>query len=206
MPKPAAPDHNHFHYRLRLGRAEPGTMPESTYRGRLRISQPMRSTPPANTWMRKRTRGLIVFYFSHLAASEEHRQRRKQRRKLEHCGEKPELPPPSFVWIPLEPSRHLWVTLPVPDGMTHQEAVKEALWSPITEDVRTALEWWVNFIDDKELPLNYSTAMQTQRFARDLLSGAPPSGLLIEYIGDLVNDGSVDHCRQPELSEFPCLI
>ena len=110
------------------------------------------------------------------------------------------------MWIPLEPSRHLWVTLPVPRGATAQEAVNEALWSPITEDVRGVLKWWVEFLDDAKVPLQYSTSKETQRFARDLLSGEPPSGLLVDYIGELVNDGTVDKCRQPELSEFPCLL
>lgn len=212
MPKRAAPDHDPMHYRLLISAHQrvPRLAVEETYRGRLAICEPIRVLTPGGVKLKKGTRALTVFYFAHADAIVEHQERCIQRRKLSLCGEKPELPPPSFVWIPLDPAHHLWVTLPVRPGLTHREAVDEALWSPISDDVRDVLTWWVNFVSDDEVPLNYSVGKETQRFARDLVSGEgrdePPSGLLVHYIGELANDGSVHRERRPELYEFPCLV
>ena len=206
MPKRAAADHDHLSYRLRLDEGVAEMRPEHSYTGRLAICQAMRPLPPSKTWIKKRTRGGLVFYFAHPNAMLENSKRQRLRRTAERCGETPALPPPSFVWLPLEPSRHLWMTLEVLVGRTAQEAIEEALWSPISDDARDILKWWVGFVDDREVPLNYSVSKPTQRFARELANCETPDGLLVDYVGELVNDGSVDPVRRPELVEFPCLV
>jgi hypothetical protein len=207
----------HYSQRLLLGVAEPIRFPHHAFRGKFIPSAPVRMPPPENAWTTKKTRGLLVFFFTSHSAAAEHRERRKQRRAMERREEVVELPPTSHVYIPLDPLKHVWMSIDVRQGMTHEEAIAEALWSPITAEAAAILDWFLCFLDDEVRSLDLTMPMPTQRFARDFLvysdayeaspeSAKLPNGLLRSYIGDLLNDGTLDTTRHPEHSELPCYV
>lgn len=188
-------------FRIRLAAPKALTLPSSAYDGPFYATQ-VRALPASGKWLRKKTRGLLVFYFTSPEAILESRLRKKRARAQRDGAD--DLPPPAHVYIPLEPGGMLWMTLPVPPETTAQQAVTDALWRPISADAIEILKWYACFLDDMDLPLNLTTAEPTQRFVRDY-NGADTMGNLIEYTGMLHNDGSTHPLRKPEHS-FPCLI
>lgn len=202
-------------YRLRLPAAKPIAFPTDTYpSAKLDHTRAYVSAPP-NKWICKKTRGLCAFYFTSQEAIEWIRLCRKRARAAERAGEAYTSPSPAHVYIPLEPGHLLWMSIAVPDGCTTEDAVTEALWGKISPDAATLLKWYSEFLDDINLPLNLTTSEPTQHFVREYNALAEsglyvtepivPTGLLVDYIGPLKNDGSVHPQRRPKYP-LPCVV
>lgn len=158
--------------------------------------------------MRRKTRGLLVFYFTSADAVAESRLTKKRERVCERTGDALPTRPPGHAYVPLEPGGSLWMTVPVPHKSTLQQAVSDALWRPISDEAKEILKWYASFLDDMELPLNMTTAEPTQRFVEDYNARSltnVPMGNLIEYTGDLQNDGTTHPLRRPD-HPFPCIV
>jgi len=194
-------------YRMRLKRPKALSYPTESYFGTYHVDQ-IRALPKANHWLKKKTRGLLVFFFTSPEADEEDRNNRKRQRAAERSGERYEPIAPRFVYVPLEPGHALWVSIPIPLETTVENAIADALWRPISDEFVGILKWYTNFIDDLDLSLNYTVAEPTQQFVHDYndnVESNTPMGLLINYIGDLKNDGSAHPRRMPPHG-FPCIV
>lgn len=197
----------YFKFRIRLSSPNAHSLPASAYRGAFSVDQ-MRALPLAGEWMRRKTRGLLVFYFTSSEAVEASRMIKKRERACQRAGEAPPTRPQGHVYVPLEPGGSLWMTIPVPPESTPEQAVSDALWRPISDEAKEILKWYASLLDDTELPLNLTTSEPTRRFVEDYNTRShtnAPLGNLIKYTGELQNDGTTHPLRRPE-HPFPCLV
>ena len=197
----------YFKFRIRLSSPKALSLPSSAYSGAFSVGQ-VRALPLAGEWMRRKTRGLLVFYFTSAEAVAESRMIKKRERACQRTGDPPPTRLPGHVYVPIEPGGSLWMTVPVPHGSTPEQAVSDALWRPISEEAKEILQWYASFLDDVDLPLNFTTAEPTRRFVEDYNARSltkAPLGNLIDYTGDLQNDGTTHPLRRPE-HPFPCLV
>ena len=195
-------------YRYKLGAPTASILPSNAYHGGCVVESYMAS-PPVSTWLKKKTRGLRVFYFLSEEAASFERLRCKKRRLLERAGKEPDPDEHArYFYLPLEPGQMVWLAFRVPTNATLQEAVTEALWTQIDKDAIEALEWFVRFIADPDIHLNYTLHECTKTFIKDLecrRESGQAMGHLERYIGPLKNDGSV-HARRRPGREFPCVV
>jgi hypothetical protein len=194
-------------HRYKLDAPTAQRLPANSYNGSYTVESFLAS-PPVNTWLKKKTRGLRVFYFFPPEAAKIHRLQQKKVRLAERSGEESPETAPSYVYLPLDPGYMLWFAVEVPKDYTPTEAVTEALWSPISADATRALAWFVAFLDDPSLPMEYTLHENTRVFVRDYdrhVSSGEPMGVLHKYVGDLKNDGSVHKQRRPG-TNFPCVV
>ena len=224
--KPSAiPEYLQMRYRL-SSTEKPFPMPLEGFGG-LKFDEKAISRPPINTWVSKKSRGLAVCFFS----SEEARAfgtfeskansktKNTKKRKVgnvdgeEAKGEaeaegeaEGEAERKKFVYLPLEPGGHLWVSVRVLKGQSVQEAVEDVLWRPICEDFVRVLTWYVAYLDDHDLPLQFTLHPKTRRFVRDLKRSRDREAkenefrwcALREYV-EIKNDGSTHPNRTPSL-------
>ena len=196
-------------YRYKLSAPTAATLPSNAYNGNLSVESFIASAP-VSTWIRKKSRALRVFYFLSDQVVAANRLETKKRRLLEKAGEDTTTLPddPSHFYLPLEPGQMVWLAFPVPSGATLEEAVTEALWSPISKDAALALHWFTTYLYDPEITLKYTLHESTVAFLYDYkrhcIEGAP-MGTLSSYIGPIQNDGSVHARRRPGTS-YPCVV
>jgi hypothetical protein len=194
-------------HRLKLSAPGAIHLPENSYSGPYAVES-LLASPPPNTWMKKKTRALRVFYFFSHDASESYRLQQKKRRLCEINGDTAAAAVPSHVYIPLEPGYMLWFAIPVPPGYTSIEAVDEVIWSPISREAAEVLRWFTSFVNDPEIPKKLSLHEKTLAFLDDFkecCDNGAPMGVLQKYIPTLTNDGSVHKQRRP-LTAFPCVV
>jgi len=195
-------------YRYKLSAPTAATLPSNAYHGNLKVETFVASAP-VSTWIRKKSRALRVFYFLSEEVVQANRLETKKRRLLEKAGEDTTLPnDPSHFYLPLEPGQMLWLAFPVPSGATVEEAVTEALWSPISKEAALALRWFTTYLYDPEITPTYTLHESTATFLHDYklhcIEGTP-MGMLSNYIGTIQNDGSVHARRRPGTS-YPCVV
>jgi len=200
-------------FRYQLGPPTNVTMHSNSYQGTSTVQCTLAGAPP-NTWLKKRTRGLRVFYFLSNEAATEARLLQKKRKVLEYSSSLESKPvdkgkkTPNHFLLPLDPGGMLWFSFAVPPGSTVEEAVDDVLWSPICNEAQQALDWFVNYLSDSEIELDKTLHHLTKKFVSDYesnLDGGEPMGVLNAYIGNLNNDGSVHARRSPEF-DFQCVV
>ena len=192
-------------YRMRLNSPNGLTSAARSYTGSFLVHQ-FRSLPVANQWLKKKTRGLLVFFFTSVEAAAESRATKQRQREAARAGECYAMPSPRHVYIPLEPGGMLWMSVPVNSCI--EETVTEALWYKIPDEAIEILKWYTNFLDDVQLPLNMTVHHTTQSFVHDYnayLASGESMGRLGKYTGMLKNDGGVHRLRSPD-HDFPCIV